>query len=107
MSLLDDPPETLRVYPGVEVADAYGNTSMVAGTVAVTVAGHVQPLVGSEDARLGQAADERYSVYARQAPLSAWAEVEWDERRFDVVDQPRRYVWPGHMSYVVATIQGR
>jgi hypothetical protein len=107
VSLLDEPPETVLVYPEVASTDAYGNTVFVPAATPVTVAAHVQPLVGQENTTQGQAVEDRYRLSARDAPLSAWAEVEWDGARYDVVGQPRRFTWPAEMAHVIATIRRR
>jgi hypothetical protein len=107
VSLLDEPPETVLVYPEIVSTDDYGNTVRVPAATPVTVAAHVQPLVGQENTAQGQEVEARYRLSARDAPLSAWAEVEWDGARYDVVDQPREFTWPPEMAHIIATIRRR
>lgn len=107
MSLLDEPPELVSVYPAVETTDAYRNTVFAPSATPVPIWAHIQPLVGDERTSQGQEVENRYQLYAREAPLSAWAEVEWGGDRYDVVGAVRRFTWPPELAHVIATIRRR
>lgn len=89
MSLLDNGPDVLTVYPEVETTDAYGNVVRVPSTVPVTVRGRVQPASSDELTALGLVTETVVRFISRSFPGGPWARVEFDGREWDVVGEPR------------------
>ncbi|MCK2237711.1 MULTISPECIES: hypothetical protein [unclassified Crossiella] len=107
MSVLDSGPETVTVYPAVEVVDEYGQAVRVPDlTRPVTVTDvHLHPVASAESADLGQVATARYRLIARAAPVGPWARVDWRGRSYDVVGEPATWHAPDHLAHVSALIQ--
>lgn len=100
MSLLDDAPQSLQVYPEVVETDAYGNPMRVPGPTPVVVPGRVQPSTADENSLLGQTAFAVVRFIGRTFPGGPWAKVVYDGREWDVVGEPRRHngIPPGHVT---------
>ncbi len=85
MSLIDNGPHTVRVYPEERITDSRGNAVRRPGSVPVVVTGCIiQPISSTRgafpaiDVRQGQRVDAAYRLLARSAPLGWWSRVEWD-----------------------------
>lgn len=108
VSLLDHDGETITVYPAVGHTNAYGQRSNVPAATGVTVEhALIQPVAAQENDAQGQSAPPRYRLMVRGAPLSAWAEVEWNGERYDVVGSPLRHSGSPEVAHITATIQRR
>lgn len=119
MSLLDDGPETVIVFPAEEHVDAYGQRVLVASATGVRIEhAQVQPIVPlqnraglsghiREDDLQGQSAPPRYRLIVRDAPLSASAQVSWRGERYDVIGAPAQCPNPPNLVHITAIIQRR
>lgn len=76
----------------VEVAstDADGNVVRVASPTGARLVCQIQPVSSEELSQLGQVTATVYRLMARSIPAGAWAQVEWQGRRWDVVGEPKR-----------------
>lgn len=84
MSLIDNGPHTVRVYPEERVQDSRGNEVRRPSLTPVVVTGCImQPISSTRgafpatDVRQGQRVDAAYRLMARAAPLGWWSRVEW------------------------------
>ena len=111
MSLLDNGPETVLVYPQVESVDEYGTPTLVPSDVPVEVTGAtVEQVRADESAAEGGDTTTTYRVFARGAPAGPYAAAEWDGGRYEVVgepDRPRRNVTVNHISILIREVSGR
>lgn len=85
MSLIDNGPHTVRVYPEERRLDDRGNAIRRPSATPVVVTGCImQPMASTRgafpaiDVRQGQRVDAAYRLMARSAPLGWWSKVEWD-----------------------------
>lgn len=85
MSLLDNGPHTVRVYPEERTQDSRGNAIRRPSATPVVITGCImQPIASTRgafpaiDVRQGQRVDAAYRLLARSAPLGWWSRVEWD-----------------------------
>lgn len=85
MSLIDNGPHTVRVYPEVVGEDSRGNIVRRPSATPVVVTGCLMAPVASTrgafpaiDVKQGQRIDAAYRLMARTAPLGWWSRVEWD-----------------------------
>lgn len=91
MSLLDNGPDIVDVYPQVASVDDQGNTIYGPSATPVTIQARVQPVTSQEVDATGQQVRTIYRLITRSAPLGPWARVVWNEREWDIVGEPRRY----------------
>lgn len=91
VSLLDNGPDTLLVYPEVHGDDGYGTPMRVPSNVPVVVIGRFQPVSAEESQAAGQAVGTVYKFIARDFPGGAWARVATQGRDWDVVGEPQRH----------------
>lgn len=116
MSLIDNGPHTVRVYPEERTTDSRGNEVRRPSDTAVTVGGcMMQPLASTRgafpaiDVRLGQRVDAAYRLMARKAPLGWWSKVEWDTPNgtivMTVLGGPLLHVSSDGTTHVSATLQ--
>lgn len=85
MSLIDNGPHTVRVYPEERLQDSRGNEVRRPSATPVVIIGCImQPIASTRgafpaiDVRQGQRVDAAYRLMARTAPLGWWSKVEWD-----------------------------
>lgn len=85
MSLIDNGPHTVRVYPEERVQDSRGNEVRRPSATPVVITGCLMAPIASTrgafpaiDVRQGQRVDAAYRFMARSAPLGWWSRVEWD-----------------------------
>lgn len=107
MSLLDNGPDEILVYPEVESTDAYGNPVRVPAETPVPVRGRLQPSTVDEASALGQVANTAYRFIARSFPGGPWARVEYAGREMDVVGEPRVYRQPGRTRHMTTYLASR
>jgi hypothetical protein len=105
MSLLDTGFETVVVFAEETVTDPDGNPVRRPAGLGVSVRAHVQPVTQAEDVTVGQGSDTRYRVIARDAPLGAWARVDWRGESYEVLGEPARRPGPAHLAHVTAIIR--
>jgi hypothetical protein len=91
MSLLDDGPDVVQLYPEVDGTDRYGNPIKVAAIKPVEIRGRVQPSTSTESAELGQMVGETVRFLSREFPAGAFARAEFDGRSWDVFGAPREH----------------
>lgn len=92
MSLLDNGPDEVTVYPdNVTTTDAYGNTIIGPSPTGVAVRGRWQPSTAEESAELGQQASTLYRFISRDFPAGPWARVEFDGSEWDVIARPKQH----------------
>jgi hypothetical protein len=87
VSLLDNGPDTVQVFPEETVVDGRGNpVSQPKATGPVTVAGvFMQPVTSQRalrDLDEGQRLDVDYRLIGRSVPAGPWSAVTWQGRRF-------------------------
>lgn len=116
MSLIDNGPHTVRVYPEEHVEDSRGNAVRRPSATPVVVTGCImQPMSSTRgafpaiDVSQGQRVDAAYRFMARKAPLGWWSKVEWDTPNgtivMNVLGGPLLYVSSDGTSHVSATLQ--
>lgn len=88
MSLLDRGNEEITVYPEVETTDERDNDVRVPSPDGVVVRCRVQPIRSDDVAVAGQQVTTVYKIIARDAPLGAWALVNWQGRDWDLIGEP-------------------
>lgn len=120
MAILDKGPETVRVWPSVEVADDYDNAQREPGPDHVDVE-RVFALPASvptrsaarysEDVAEGQVAFRGYTLVGRGLEVcDPWAEVEWpigSGQRWDVVGYPAVHTYPPRLAHASVRIVAR
>ena len=106
MSLLDNGPDVVTVYPVVNVPDGYGGSQPGSGDP-VRVRARVVPVDSDEDAENGYVAGAVYRVYARRLPTGPWSRVEWAGSVWSVVGEPARFGGSRRIAFHVATIRKR
>ncbi|MGV9271325.1 hypothetical protein ACWDRR_42560 [Kitasatospora sp. NPDC003701] len=104
MSLLDNGPDTITVYPAGPVRP--DGTRGPEGTP-VTVRCRVQPSSSSEDATAGYLDQTLYRVLARTLPAGPWSRVTWRGRDWTVVAEPKRHSGSARTRHDTALIRRR
>jgi hypothetical protein len=107
VSLLDDGPDEVLIYPEVVVVDERGNEVRRPAETPVPARGRVQPVSASEAAVAGQQVTTTYRFITRTAPLGAWARVEWDGREWDLAGEPLWSRGSPRTRHVTALLQAR
>lgn len=107
VSLLDNGPDVLTVYTEVEARDAYGNVVRVPSDTPVTVRGRVQPSTSDELSALGFATETVVRFIARSFPGGPWARVEFEDREWDVVGEPRVHRGSPRTAHVTVYLKAR
>ncbi|AUG87141.1 head-to-tail connector complex protein [Streptomyces phage Attoomi] len=106
MSLLDSGPDTVTVFPTVEVDDGYGGTKPAPGQP-VTIRARVEPVTTTESPDAGYVVGTVYRVIARSLPAGPWSRVEWAGSTWAVVGEPERFGTGRRLAHDVATIRKR
>lgn len=91
MSLLDNGPDVVLLYPEVIADDGYGTPVRVPSDTPVQVRGHVQPVEALELELTGQEVRTTYRLIARDIPGGAWARVVWGGRDWDAAGEPKHF----------------
>lgn len=92
MSLLDNPPHTVTVFPEEEVEDSRGNAVRRPSATGVPVRCYMHPISSSRgafpaiDPKQGQQVDATWKLVARDAPLGWWSRVVWSAAGGSPVD---------------------
>lgn len=107
MSLLDDGPDLLQVWPEVDGTDSDGNPVRVPAATPLTVRGRVQPVSAEESAAAGQALRTVYRFVGRSFPAGAYARVQWDGRDWDVLGEPMRSNGSARTRHVKVLLSAR
>lgn len=89
MSLLDNGPDIVTVFPEIEGTDDYGNRFLTASAVGQVVRGRWQPSTASETADLGQETDTVYRFITRDFPAGPYGRVTFDSIDWDIIAEPR------------------
>lgn len=91
MSLLDNGPDLLAVYPEatVEDVDEYGNRLLVPDPTPVLVNGRWQPSTFDEAVALGQAQDTVFRFISREFPAGPYGRARFEDQDYDVIGQPK------------------
>jgi hypothetical protein len=110
VALLDDPPETLTVFPEETYVDSVGDTRTRPAATGVTVRGWMQPmsatrLFPSLDTTQQQRVYSTYRFISRDAPLGIWARVEWRGMSLSVRSGPEERRYTDAVSHVTALVQ--
>ena len=90
MSLLDDGPDLITIYPSQWAADADGNHAWRPNSVGVAVRARVQPVRSTEQAATGQHVVTQVRVIARHIPAGPWDHVDYDGRTWDILGEPEQ-----------------
>lgn len=102
-------PHRVAPVPSFLSIDDYGNPMRVPGEPGPPVPAFVQPLEASEDVADGQLKENRYKVFGNAdtqlAELDAWSHVEWENRRYELVGDPRRHDTPDGRHHVTLTVR--
>lgn len=88
LSLLDDGPDVITVYPSVWSADEDGNHAWRPSGTGIVVRARVQPISSTEQAGTGQQVVTLVRVIARNVPAGPWDHVDYDGRTWDVLGEP-------------------
>ena len=107
MSLLDDGPDLITVYPSVWAADDDGNYAWRPGTTGITARARVQPVSSTELAVNGQRVATLARVIARGVPAGPWDRVDYAGRTWDVLGEPERRGDSTATVHVTVLIQAR
>jgi hypothetical protein len=107
MSLLDNGPDLVQVYPEIDTTDDYNNPIKAASNVPVPVAGRVQPSTSTESAELGQVEAEVVRFLSRDFPGGAFAKVSFDGRDWDVIGSPRRHRGSPRTAHTTTYLRAR
>lgn len=84
MSLLECPPHTITVFVEETVTDSYNNPLRRPSNVSVEVRCLVTPLSSQSAARPAERPPRRYKVTVRDAPLTLFARVVYNDRSCSV-----------------------
>ncbi len=104
VTLLDDGPDTVTVYPaGLPQPD--GNRGPEGAPV--TVRCRVQPSTSEEAAALGYLDNTLYRVLARALPAGPWSRVTWSGRDWTVVGEPKHHNGSPRTRHDTALIRRR
>lgn len=99
---------TSRVAPEAILSlatDHHGNVVLKPSSVGVSVRGCLmQPLDAKVDVSEGQRVRVLYRLIARSAPVGAWSRVEWNGRKFTVVEQPTTERFTAATTHVTAIL---
>lgn len=108
MTLIDQGPETVTVYPAVQSLDEDGNPVLVPGTAGVAVNCWAQPLTSPQ---LSSGPADRLSTYkllARSWPGGPYSLIAWRGRNWDVIGEPTYNSGGGaHMQNSTVVIRAR
>ncbi|SDI41056.1 Phage head-tail joining protein [Sinosporangium album] len=107
MSLLDDGPDEVLIYPETTTTDDRGNEVRGPSAVPVALRCRVQPVTSDEAAVAGQQVATTYRLITRSAPLGAWARVVWDGREWDVVGEPQKSNGSPRTRHITALLRAR
>lgn len=110
MSLLDDGPDTVTVYPEKIVTDSLGNEGKRVPDLDnpfVLEGVRVQPTSSIELLQDGQRVVTNYSFRVREFPAGAFAKATWDGRDWDVVAEPARRNGSSTTRHVTVSLKAR
>lgn len=107
MSLLDNGPDLILVYPEVDGTDGYNTPVRVPSDTPVEVQGRVQPVSVSETEATGQSVATVYRFIGRTFPAGAFARVEWDGRQWDLLGEPQRHSGSPVTRHVTVLLKAR
>lgn len=107
MSLLDNGPHLIEVYPQQMVTDSQGNTVPVPSDTSVQMRCQVQPVTSNEVDAGGYQVATVYRVIGRSGPLGPWAKVVWMDREWDIIGEPRHYTNGRKTQHVDCLIRAR
>lgn len=108
MSLLDNGPDTITVYPEVESTDArYGNRILGPDDEGVTIRGRWQPGAAEESATQGQETTTLYRFLCREFPAGPYAKVTFDGSDWDVVGEPKQHRGSAATRHVTVLLKER
>lgn len=105
MSLLDNGPDVVTVYSEVETIDHRGSVVREPSSTGVVVRGLMQPSTTDVDVAQGQRTTVEYKLICRSAPIGAWSRIEWEGRRFSVLEQPRAHDGTNMIKHVTAVLR--
>lgn len=106
MAILDKGDQTVTVFPSVEQANGYGTPTRESSSEGIEVSGvFVLQLEAPENATEGQSAPRRYRVLGRDLlelgeGLDAFAELEWNGVRLEVIGTPIFRRFPARLAHV-------
>ncbi|MDT0267981.1 hypothetical protein RM844_17005 [Streptomyces sp. DSM 44915] len=106
MSLLDQGPELVTIYPTVPSDDGYGGTQPGPGEP-VRVQARVMPADTDEAGEAGYLSPTTYRVYARSLPAGPWSRVEWRGEVWSVVGEVEHFGGSRRIAFDAATIRKR
>jgi hypothetical protein len=110
VNLLDNPPETVTVFPEETYVDSTGDTRTRPAAVGVPVRGWMQPmstlrLFPSLDGTQQQRVYSTWRFIGRQAPLGVWSRVQWGDRSLTVRSGPEPRGYTPATAHVTALLQ--
>lgn len=110
MSLLDEPRDTLVVFPEETYTDSRGDERVRPAATGVSVTGWMQPmstlrLFPSLDSTQQQRVYATWRFFARDAPLGVWARAEWQGRSLTVRSGPEVRQYSAATGHVTALLQ--
>jgi hypothetical protein len=84
MSLLDNGPHTVTVYPEETYTDSYGNVARRPSQTGVEVRCVMSPHSNTRDSMQAGTVDTTYKLIARTAPIGNASRVTWNSMNFTV-----------------------
>lgn len=107
VSLLDDGPDLVTIYPSVWAPDEDGNYAWRPGTTGITVRARVQPVSSTELAVNGQQVATVARVIARHVPAGPWDRIDHASRTWDVLGEPEHHGDSPTTTHTTVLIQAR
>jgi hypothetical protein len=107
VSLLDDGPDLITVYPSVWAADQDGNYAWRPGTEGIVIRARVQPISSAELALNGQQLSTLARVIARRVPTGPWDRIDHAGDVWDVLGEPEQRGDSPATSHTTVLIQAR
>jgi hypothetical protein len=84
MSVLENPPHTIRIFTAETVADTYGNPLIRLSSESVEVRALVSPVPSEVRQRPEDRPARRYKLMVRDAPISLVSRVIWNNQSYTV-----------------------
>jgi hypothetical protein len=107
VSLLDDGPDLVTVYPSIWAADKDGNYAWRPGTTGIPLHARVQPVTSTELAVNGQQLATVARVIARNVPAGPWDRIDYAGHTWDVLGEPEHRGDSPTTTHTTLLIQAR
>jgi hypothetical protein len=104
MSLLDNGPHTVTVFPEETATDSRGNMVKRPTEVGVVITGCLMTPVRSSRDRDGYVHAD-YRLMSRELPIGPWSRIEWNGKTLAVIDGPHHYAASEATQHVSAIVR--